>query len=141
MRECGGCTLCCKLPAVEALRKPQEQWCDHCHIGTGCRIYDLRPAECRTFTCLWLQNDTIPEDLRPDKSKVVIYRTSESQIMAHVDPSRPDAWKQPRMYGLLNHLAVQRGFTVIIGHSGMTHFALCQGTKQMEELTQIQERK
>ena len=53
-RSCEGCTACCKLPSVDAMRKPMQQWCEQCEIGRGCRIYGTRPDECRTFFCGWV---------------------------------------------------------------------------------------
>ena len=58
-RECGDCTLCCKVMAIEQLAKPASAWCPHCKPGRGCRIYADRPAECRAFSCLWLVNDRL----------------------------------------------------------------------------------
>jgi hypothetical protein len=71
--QCGTCTLCCKLVSVDETKKPVGQWCPHCSLGKGCQIYDTRPAECRTWDCLWLQGAFGNEpDLRPDKCKVVV---------------------------------------------------------------------
>lgn len=42
-RSCAGCTLCCKLLAVEALAKPRAKWCPHCDSKQGCTIYETRP--------------------------------------------------------------------------------------------------
>jgi len=53
-RSCGTCTLCCKVLAVDELKKPHGKWCAHCKTGQGCGIYDTRPAECRDFRCTWL---------------------------------------------------------------------------------------
>jgi hypothetical protein len=56
-RSCGGCTMCCKVLGITELQKPVGKWCKHCEIGYGCRIYETRPAECRTFHCAWLVDD------------------------------------------------------------------------------------
>src|SRR4051812_14872278 len=50
-RECGTCTLCCKVAAVEELNKPNGVWCSHCLSGKRCTIYDQRPQSCRSFYC------------------------------------------------------------------------------------------
>ncbi|HEY1600087.1 MAG TPA: hypothetical protein VGG64_10820 [Pirellulales bacterium] len=71
--ECGICTLCCKLVAVEEIEKPVGSWCPHCLLGKGCKIYDARPTECQTWNCLWLQGAFGDQPgLRPDKCKVVV---------------------------------------------------------------------
>jgi len=55
MRECGDCNMCCKLPSVKNLKKDYE-WCKHCEIGVGCKIYEERPKQCKDFYCLWKMN-------------------------------------------------------------------------------------
>jgi len=76
-RPCGGCTMCCKLPAAPPpLDKPAGEWCKHCDKGRGCRIYDQRPQGCVDFMCLWKVMPDIPKELRPDRCKV-IWRMSE----------------------------------------------------------------
>jgi len=54
---------------VEEFDKPAGQWCDHCAIGAGCRIYENRPQTCRGWSCQWLARpDRYPEEeLRPDR--------------------------------------------------------------------------
>ncbi len=77
-RACGECTMCCRLPGVVELSKPAGEWCKHCAIGKGCTIYEERPSSCKFFECLWLTDERMPEDLRPDKSKVIFYPPAES---------------------------------------------------------------
>ena len=79
-RPCGGCTMCCKLPAAPApLNKPAGEWCRHCDKGEGCRIYDERPAGCRDFYCLWKVMPEFPEELRPDRCKVIWQMTEDAR--------------------------------------------------------------
>jgi hypothetical protein len=63
------CTLCCRLMDVDELDKPADKWCEHCQVGTGCRIYEDRPKTCRGWSCQWLARpDRYPEEeLRPDR--------------------------------------------------------------------------
>jgi hypothetical protein len=70
-RSCGGCTACCFTHAVAAVKQGGE-WCPHCEVGAGCRIYLGRPEQCRTFSCLWLQGGWGDEDDRPDRLKIVV---------------------------------------------------------------------
>lgn len=91
MRECGGCTLCCKLERIEEIVKPGNQYCQHCKIGVGCGIYETRYTVCRTFKCLWLTTD-IPELLRPDKAHLYAVDVG-SCIKVVVDQAHPDAWR------------------------------------------------
>jgi hypothetical protein len=34
-RECGKCSLCCKLAPIRELNKPIDAWCPHCRPGHG----------------------------------------------------------------------------------------------------------
>ena len=70
-RLCGGCTACCKTHEIRALAKPPAHWCPHCLPKQGCAIYAERPAECRSFACLWLRGYG-PDRIRPDRSRVVL---------------------------------------------------------------------
>jgi len=92
-RECGDCTLCCKVMAIEELAKPASSWCSHCKPGHGCLIYADRPAECQTFSCLWLVDDQLDPHWKPNKSKLVL-TTSEDGIEVRCDPGFPDAWRK-----------------------------------------------
>jgi hypothetical protein len=92
-RECGDCTLCCKVMAIEALAKPASSWCQHCKPGRGCLIHPDRPAECQTFNCLWLVNDRLDQQWKPNKSRLVL-TTSEDGIEVRCDPGFPDAWRK-----------------------------------------------
>lgn len=56
-KECGNCTLCCKLPQLndEQGNKLKDcfTWCEQCNIGKGCKIYDNKPKNCNDFSCLY----------------------------------------------------------------------------------------
>lgn len=88
-RRCGDCTLCCKVMAIEALAKPAGSWCAHCKPGHGCAIYANRPAECESFSCLWLVNDLLDTRWKPGRSKLVL-TTSEDGVEIGFDPSSPN---------------------------------------------------
>jgi hypothetical protein len=90
---CGDCTLCCKVMAIEEFAKPAGSWCTHCKPRRGCLIYADRPAECRSFRCLWLVNDLLDEHWKPNKSRLVL-TTSEDGIEVRCDPGYPEAWRK-----------------------------------------------
>lgn len=115
-RECGDCTLCCKVMAIEQLAKPASAWCPHCKPGRGCRIYPDRPDECRAFNCLWLVNDRLAEHWRPSKSRLVL-TTPEDGIEVRCDPGFSDAWRKEPFGGEIQQWAVSgetRDVTVVI---------------------------
>jgi hypothetical protein len=109
MRQCGTCTLCCKLMGIEALDKPLGAWCAHCQPSKGCDIYPDRPQECRSFNCAWLLDESLGEEWYPKKSKIVL-TLERDRIIAHVDPGAPDAWRKQPYFGVLNRM-MQAGLT------------------------------
>ena len=98
-RECGECTLCCKVVGVEDLKKPAGRWCTHCTASNGCAIYEARPQECRDFVCAWLQSDALDEQWKPSRCKFVVFAEPGSvNLKVSVDPARPDAWRKEPFY-------------------------------------------
>ncbi len=69
-RGCGGCTLCCFTHGIKEFKKPGGQWCPHCLVGNGCKIYESRPRSCKKFNCAWLIGFGTSMD-RPDMTHVV----------------------------------------------------------------------
>ena len=71
MRQCGGCTLCCKLLPVRELQKKANTRCEH-QSRKGCAIYHQLgfPPSCGLWNCTWLGGE---EDLvRPDRCGWVV---------------------------------------------------------------------
>jgi len=71
-RTCGSCVACCVIPRIDAPNFIKEAgvMCVHCS-GNDCTIYEDRPAQCRTFYCLWRRVGTMPDSLRPDRTGVM----------------------------------------------------------------------
>jgi hypothetical protein len=82
-RECGECTVCCKAPLIDhpALQKLPGILCPNCKEGAGCQIYAMRPAPCREFNCGWRVMPELGDELRPDRSGILIRHTTE-----HIPP-------------------------------------------------------
>ena len=105
-RRCGTCTLCCKVMTVEALGKPNGQWCPHCIKGRGCAIYPDRPNECRTFNCGYLLWPELGEHWLPARSKLVVaFKPDGKEIIVHVDPGVPHAWRAEPYYSEIRNMA------------------------------------
>jgi hypothetical protein len=103
-RACGSCTLCCRLPDIDALEKPANDWCRHCIDGEGCRIYEQRPQLCRDFLCLWRTDEGLDDSWDPARSRMMIYRQGP-QVTVLVDPDYPEIWKQTPYAETLQHWA------------------------------------
>ena len=98
-RDCGSCTLCCKVFRIVEVEKEAGQWCRHVLQGRGCGIHATRPEVCRHFFCFWMQNATLGPDWKPERSKFVLYREMEGKrLVVASDPSAPAAWRRPPYY-------------------------------------------
>jgi hypothetical protein len=96
-RECGSCTLCCKVYDIPEIDKAMGKWCKHCKPGNGCTIHDSLPSTCSEFNCLWRTREQLPPYWKPEQSKMVITIFPLTEfIYVQVDPGTPGAWlKQP----------------------------------------------
>ncbi len=95
-RTCGTCMMCCKVPAIAEFGKPPGVWCAHARSRTGCTIYAERPASCRAFYCLWMQDARFGPEWKPEKAKFVVYvQRNGANLQIGVDPSFPNAWTKP----------------------------------------------
>jgi hypothetical protein len=124
-RSCGTCTLCCKVMKISELNKPQGAWCPNCKAGNGCTVYAERPRECRDFNCGYLTNPELGEEWKPSHSKIVVVPVpGGKRIAVHVDPQRPDAWKQEPYYSTLKRwaaMAVANRGQVFVGIGRRTY--------------------
>lgn len=117
-RTCEGCTMCCKLMGISEIAKPKAVWCPHCDIGKGCRIYDTRPDECRSFYCGYRQWRELGEHWTPASSKLVVApEMNGSRIAVHVDPGSPSAWRKEPYFSEIKAMAagaLERSHSVVI---------------------------
>lgn len=106
IRQCDGCTLCCKVVAVNALAKPQGVWCQHCRAGVGCTIYDERPRECAEYECGYLVLPGLGAEWKPSVARLILSReVNENRLNVHVDAGRPDAWRREPYYAQIKKWA------------------------------------
>jgi hypothetical protein len=96
---------------IDELDKPAGVWCPHFKAGVGCRVYGDHPASCRAFQCMWLISPTMPDQVRPDRCKVVLtIEDGGASIIARVDPGDPGAWRREPIHGQLRRWAADNWF-------------------------------
>jgi hypothetical protein len=135
-RQCGECTLCCKLlpvdegfrhPGIAVLIKKAGERCPHQRFGKGCAIYATRPLACRFWNCRWLVNADTTDLSRPDRSHCVIDIMPDvirltypdlpqrdiEVVQIWIDPAYPDAWRTPEMMAFIERRAKEGRATLV----------------------------
>ncbi len=87
------CSLCCILPDIAEFDKPANQPCSHCQPGGGCDAYDVRPATCRDFFCLWRTDPALGEEWDPRVTRMMLY-TQGPQLTVLVEPEAATIWRE-----------------------------------------------
>lgn len=84
LRECGTCTKCCDGTVNGEIYGHKMFPGTPCHfiaLGSGCTIYEDRPeTPCKNFRCRWLDDESIPEWMKPNISSVIIIEKEISGI-------------------------------------------------------------
>lgn len=87
-RDCGECTVCCKVLPADALdfKKTSGTACSHCSVGRGCKIYQARPSVCREFYCGWRYLPLLDAAWRPDQSGIlIVFEEDDSTVPPEYD--------------------------------------------------------
>ena len=142
MRNCGGCTLCCKLLPVHegvlvdgqrqggGLDKAAGERCPHQRTGKGCAVYDgpRMPMCCSMWNCRWLVNDDTAELTRPDRAHYVIdvlpdyitvvddatgKETTIEVVQIWCDPGYPNAHRDPALRRYLERRAAEGKWALV----------------------------
>ena len=75
-RSCGTCTKCCEgyvSGSVRGIPFFKGSPCHFVSIGKGCSIYEDRPKQpCKSYSCFWLNNEDLPEWLKPSEVNAMI---------------------------------------------------------------------
>jgi hypothetical protein len=105
-RECGTCTLCCKVYKIPEIGKEAGKWCKHCSPGKGCAIHDNLPHQCAVFNCRWRTEQAMLPHWKPEQCKMVVtVNPRNNYIYVRVDPGTPSAWRKQPYYDRLRQLA------------------------------------
>jgi hypothetical protein len=106
-RSCGTCMFCCKVMAIDEIAKPGNAWCPNCVRGQGCKVYDTRPTECRTFFCHWMMEKNLPDEWKPDRAKFVLVMNPGGHLTLFVDSSVPGAWRKSPYFETIKRWATE----------------------------------
>ena len=112
--------MCCKIPGIPEIGKPPNAWCPNCEKGRGCRVYDQRPEPCRAFYCLWKVMPDFPEELRPDRCKVLWQLSGDGKV-AIATAAYPEALQTRRQHKLAQSfrcLGVRIVLNSLVGQAG-----------------------
>ena len=130
-RSCAGCSLCCKLVSVREIGKPKNVWCPHAEPARArCSIYDARTQSCVKWSCSWLVDDSLPDELQPHRSHVIfdilpdIIRAggvTHPVAQLWVDPAYPAAHREPPVRAMIERIASVHDMPVLarIGTRGL----------------------
>lgn len=105
-RQCGTCTLCCKLLKIPETDSGKGSWCRHCATGKGCEIYAQRPQRCRDFLCGYLVWDAVPDHWLPARSRIIVISELGFRINFTVDPAAPNRWREAPWHAEIKALSV-----------------------------------
>jgi hypothetical protein len=151
-RQCGSCTLCCKLLPVHhgaaingvdlpgSWHKPANTRCQFQRHGKGCSIYNARPISCQLWTCRWLVNDDTGDLQRPDRAHYVIDTMPDfitvtdpanderevaklEVVQVWIDPAHPKSHEDPALRRYLERRS-QEGIVSIIRNGSHEGFVL-----------------
>ena len=104
--------MCCSALEIAELKKPAGPKCVNC-LAASCAIYAERPGVCREFECEWLMSRKLPANFRPDLIGVIFMEEYDlDEYRAVCAPSRPLAWRHPRVFAHLVAVA-KTGRTVV----------------------------
>ena len=116
VRNCGSCSLCCKVLEVMDVDKPVNTVCKFSTAG-GCTIYNERPRMCRSFSCAWLQGH-VDDDWYPEDAGIVLHFSLDA-LNVQVDIENPDRWREEPYFSKLCELSL-KGIKVGGGRSYAT---------------------
>jgi hypothetical protein len=120
-KNCGTCTLCCKVFDVDWLDKPKPagRWCHHCKPGKGCAIWQSVPERCADYYCVWRLDPALGPEWKPERARFILTHAHEEAPLAIVlDPGAPDAHRREPYATKLRETALAhlhgRGSTLVI---------------------------
>ena len=137
MKICGDCAVCCYHCNVPEMKSPAGEMCSK-NTGTGCSIYESRPDVCKPFECLWLSQEQIPDELRPDRCGVMFEIPFGSDTwIGYVSPKKPDALENVEVLKLIYRINEAGHSVSVMTPDGKNHFSLANNVTKQEMHDQI----
>jgi len=127
-KECGECTMCCELLPIPELQKPESILCGFCKINKGCSVYKNRPNSCKEFNCVYIQDEDVDLELRPDNSKVMFEKVTDTLYLALELPRDIGSWRETKVLDFIEQLN-KKGISIIVSSFTRTpkEFLLADG--------------
>jgi len=109
-RSCDGCVKCCEgwlEGDVRGHKMSSGKPCFYLSSNSlGCAEYDDRPKDpCRDYRCVWLEDETFPDELKPNASGILVtkrqtflpgdvgmQRADYYEVKSASSSISPDAW-------------------------------------------------
>jgi len=112
INKCEECTLCCELLPIKEINKQPSVLCSDCTLSKGCNIYNNRPEECKNFNCLYIEDNEMPDFLRPDKCNVIFEKITTKIFIAINHYNEPFAYERENVIDYIKSLN-EKGISVI----------------------------
>lgn len=125
IRSCGDCTLCCRVLPVSEIKKPRGIWC--AHADHGCKIYETRPPSCRTWSCLWVTEKGMGDELKPNRCHVVAdmmitdiivevggHAEKRHALQLWCDQNYPGAWRGLAVQAFIFEVVAKQGVPALV---------------------------
>ncbi len=111
--------MCCSALEIPEFKKPAGPACSNCLAGGGCKIYLDRPQLCRDFECEWIMDRKLAANMRPDVIGTILMEDDDTgEYRAVCSPSKPLAWRNPRVFAHL--VSVAKTGRTVVAKAGLT---------------------
>ena len=111
--DCNGCTACCKLLRIPWMDSPEGKYCRECEPDVGCKIWEDRPEECKSFRCSYYNVKKVNENLKPQNCGVVFEKATKDIFFGTIDV---DIVVLDKFVNIQITKFLEKGFSIILTH-------------------------